>query len=341
MGPNVVGDLILAADAGLLAWAVTGLFALVMVRRQRLAEPAALSLAAASSPRRGVLAPRGGGIGIVLAVIILWPLWFWPVPLKFATLLVGFVTLALTAWLDDRGAMPPLLRFAVQGITIGLCVSALPGDVRFLSTLPLDVERGLLALAWLGFANVFRSMDVVDGLAGSACIVLALGYISVLRVAGQESSLLPLALIIAAASLGYLFWNWPPARVITGDVGTVSLGFLLGWLMIDLAMRAQPAAAIILPLYFCADAGLALLGRIVRGPSAPFMPYYQRAITTGLSHADVATRIIALNCLLLLLALISVRRPLLALVMAAIAVGAMLVHLANLYARGKARPLIS
>jgi UDP-N-acetylmuramyl pentapeptide phosphotransferase/UDP-N-acetylglucosamine-1-phosphate transferase len=341
MGPNVVSDLILAADAGLFAWAVTGLFTLAMVRRQRLGDPAALSLAAASGARGEMPVPRGGGIGVVLAVIILWPLWFWPVPLTSALILAGFATLALTSWLEDRGAVPPLVRLAVQGLTIGLCVSALPADQRLLPDLPLDLERGLLALAWLGFTNLFHSMDRVDGLAGSACPMLALGYIAVLSVAGQQSSLLPLALIIASASLGYLLWNWQPARVVMGKVGTLALGFLLGWLMVDLGMRGQSAAALILPLYFCADAALVWLGRLVRGPGTPITPFYQRALDAGLSHADVATRIIALNCLLLMLALISVRRPAFALVMAAIAVGAVLVHFANLQTQDRPRSLVS
>ena len=184
-------------------------------------------------------------------------------------------------------------------------------------------------------------MDRVDGLMGSAGAVLALGYIAVLSVAGQESSLLPLALIVAAASLGSLFWNWPPARVAMGDVGGISLGFLLGWLMIDLAMHGQTAAAIILPLYVCADAMLALVGRWFRGQNAVDAPFYGRALHAGLPHADIATRLIALHCLLLLLALISVRRPMFALVMAAIAVGAMLLHFANLKTQDRPRPMVS
>ena len=62
-------------------------------------------------------------------------------------------------------------------------------------------------------------------------------------VAGLEGPFWRLALLIAAAAAGYLFWNWHPAKVFMGDAGSIPLGFLLGWLMLDLALAGQWAAA--------------------------------------------------------------------------------------------------
>jgi UDP-N-acetylmuramyl pentapeptide phosphotransferase/UDP-N-acetylglucosamine-1-phosphate transferase len=317
-----VSNVILTVDAGLLAWAITGLFTLAMVRRQRLAMPNARSLHA-------VPVPNGGGIGIVLTVLTLWPLWSWPVPLHYAVVLAGFVMLALVSWLDDRSDVSPFVRLAVHGLAVGLCLAGLSPDARLVPAVPLEVERGLLALAWLWFTNLYNFMDGADGLAGSQAVFLALGYIAVLSVAGQESPLAPLALIVAAASLGYLIWNWHPARVFMGDIGSIPLGFLLGWLMIDLGLRGCLAAAIILPLYFCADTTLTLAWRLMRGrdvSQAHRDHFYQRAVLAGSTHADVTLRVIALDCLLLLLALVSVRRPIFAVIAAAAAVAALLGH---------------
>src|SRR3546814_6996156 len=75
--------------------------------------------------------------------------------------------------------------------------------------------------------------------------------------AGPPASLF-LGASIAAAAAGFLWWNWHPAKVFLGDVGSVPLGFLLGWLLLGLAAAGDWAAALILPLYYLADATIPL-----------------------------------------------------------------------------------
>src|SRR4029079_9862702 len=108
---------------------------------------------------------------------------------------------------------------------------------RVFPVLPVAAERLLAGLAWLWFINLFNFMDGIDGLAGSEAIAVALGYLLLASVAGLDSPLRPLALIVAASAAGYLVWNWHPAKVFMGDAGAIPLGFLLGWLMLDLALR--------------------------------------------------------------------------------------------------------
>jgi UDP-N-acetylmuramyl pentapeptide phosphotransferase/UDP-N-acetylglucosamine-1-phosphate transferase len=202
--------------------------------------------------------------------------------------------------------------------------------VRIAASLPLLVERLLLGLAWLWFVNLFNFMDGIDGLAGSEAVALAAGYVLVVAPWRGGEPLAELALIVAAACGGYLFWNWHPARVFMGDAGSIPLGLLLGWLMIDLACRGYWAAAAILPLYFIADATVTLLRRLLGGRS-PWRPhrehFYQRAVLAGRTPAAVAWRVNAVNVLLIALALASIRYPAWAVAMAFVAVAALLVGL--------------
>jgi len=136
---------------------------------------------------------------------------------------------------------------------------------------------------------------------------------------GTSSELLPLSLLIAATMLGYLAWNWHPARALMGDAGSVPLGFLIGWLMLDLSVRGYLAAAVILPLYFLADSTYTLLVRLLRR-KAPHEPhrehFYQRAALACGNHARVVVTVVLANAALVVLSLLSVSRPEVAVVLA-------------------------
>jgi UDP-N-acetylmuramyl pentapeptide phosphotransferase/UDP-N-acetylglucosamine-1-phosphate transferase len=117
-----------------------------------------------------------------------------------------------------------------------------------------------------------------------------------------------------------------------GDAGSVPLGFLLGWLMLDLALHGHWPAAVILPLYFAADATYTLFKRILRGEKpwqAHREHFYQRAVLGGITPPGVVLRVSAANGALVALAMASVKHPFAALAAAAIIVGALLGHLAS------------
>jgi UDP-N-acetylmuramyl pentapeptide phosphotransferase/UDP-N-acetylglucosamine-1-phosphate transferase len=188
----------------------------------------------------------------------------------------------------------------------------------------------------LWFINLFNFMDGIDGLAGSEAVAVAIGYLAVVAFAGLDDPFWRLALVIAAAAGGYLFWNWHPAMVFMGDAGSIPLGFLLGWLMLDLALAGAWAAGLILPLYFVADATLTLLQRARRG-ATPWQAhrehFYQRAVLGGATPSGLVWRVGAANAALVALALFSVRHPLPALAAAAGLVCALLTYLAGLAGR--------
>jgi UDP-N-acetylmuramyl pentapeptide phosphotransferase/UDP-N-acetylglucosamine-1-phosphate transferase len=324
-----VNATILTAVALALAWWLTGLYLRVMLAYGRLEPPSDRGL-------HKVPVPSGAGAAIVAAALVLWPLWQGPVAGDNMVLLSTVAALALISWLDDRRGLSPALRLAAHIAAVALLLASLGPGQRVLPVIPLGVERVALGLAWLWFTNLFNFMDGIDGIAGAEAVAVAAGYALVATVAGVSNPLDQLALIVAAATAGYLFWNWHPAKVFMGDTGSIALGFLLGWLMIDLGLRGLWAAAAILPLYFVADASLTLLKRLARGEK-PWQPHrqhaYQRAVLGGTPPSAVVLRTTIANAGLIALALVSIWHPIPALAGAVAVVAALLVNLERL-ARG-------
>ena len=317
---------LLAITAAVVGWSLVGIFTLVMSSWRRLDEPNERSMH--SRP-----VPAGAGIGIVATALLLWPWWHTRTDAFQLALLAGCVALGLVSLADDHWRLSPALRFGAQAAVVAVCLLALPTEARLVPILPLALERGVVALAWLWFINLFNFMDGIDGLAGSEAVAVAIGYLAVGAFAGLDDPFWGLALVIAASAGGYLFWNWHPAMVFMGDAGSIPLGFLLGWLMLDLALAGAWPAGLILPLYFLADATLTLLVRARRGETlwqAHRQHFYQRAVLGGTRPSGVVWRVGAANATLVALALVSVHHPLPALVAAAGLVWALLSHLNDL-----------
>ena len=116
----------------------------------------------------------------------------------------------------------------------------------------------------------------------------------------------------AAAMLGFLWWNRPPARIFLGDVGSIPLGFLLGWLLLKAAAAGHWAPALILPLYYLADATVTLLRRAVRREKvwqAHREHFYQQAVRHGRDHGAVSAAVAGANLALIALAALALVHP--------------------------------
>ena len=241
--------------------------------------------------------PRGGGWGILLVLVPGWgALGVTP------ALLVGLVGLAGVSWLDDRRGLPPLPRLLVQVAAVGLGLWALGDRLVFQGWLPDSLDHVLAALCWLWFINVFNFMDGIDGIAGSEAASVAIGLALTAAVAGAAPVLIGPALVLAGAALGFLAWNWQPARVFMGDIGSVPVGFALGWLLLSAAATGLWLAALLLPLYFLADATLTLVRRLAAGQrvwQAHREHFYQKAVQNGCSHAQVVRAVLVTNSVLL------------------------------------------
>jgi UDP-N-acetylmuramyl pentapeptide phosphotransferase/UDP-N-acetylglucosamine-1-phosphate transferase len=279
-----------------------------------------------------VAKPAGAGVVFIPAAITTWAAANWPsIDRVDLALIAAAFLLTAVSWVDDRrGGLAPLLRLASHASAVTVVLLQLDDGARIAPSVPLLLERAALALAWLWFVNLFNFMDGIDGLAGSETVAIALGYALVAMAVAAGGSLPNLSLILAATAASFLLWNWHPSKVMMGDAGAIPLGFLLGWLMIDLATHGLWAAALILPLYFAADATFTILSRLLHGEK-PWHPhrehYYQRAVLAGLTPAQAVARVSIANVCLVLLALLSVVHPIPALAGAACVVAVLLLHL--------------
>ncbi|HYP33691.1 MAG TPA: glycosyl transferase [Burkholderiaceae bacterium] len=327
--PPLAFPVVLAMLAALISWLLIGLYARAMAGTRQLDVPNARSMHRAP-------VPVGAGAAIVATIFLLWPPTAGAATSAHAPLLAGLAGLAGLSWIDDRRQLSPAVRLGAQAAAVALCLALLPATARLASGVPLAIERLALALAWLWFINLFNFMDGIDGLAGSEAVAIATGYLLLLSAMGLDGPLWRLALIIAAASAGYLLWNWHPAKVFMGDAGSIPLGFLLGWLMLDLGLRGRWSAAAILPLYFLCDATITLARRALRGNrpwEAHREHFYQRAVLAGASPAAVVCLVSATNLALLVLAVVSRDRPLPALAAALAAVALLLLQLQRMARR--------
>lgn len=271
----------------------------VLHRRNVLDHPNERSSHAAPTPRGGGIAP----VGVVLLAWIALGLAGGTSAAIFGVSLAALL-LAIVCWLDDLRELSPAPRLAAQGAAVGIGLYALPAphDALYEWVGP-TAYFAAIGLLWVWWVNLSNFMDGIDGLAGSEAAAIGGGLLAFAALgSGVDPASALLAAAILGASLGFLVWNWSPARVFLGDVGSAPLGYLTGFLLIGLALRGGWKIALVLPLYFLADATITLARRALRGERVwhPHREhFYQRAVQSGLSHAAVVRRVIAADLLLI------------------------------------------
>ncbi|MSO85835.1 MAG: glycosyltransferase family 4 protein [Rhodospirillales bacterium] len=213
-------------------------------------------------------------------------------------LVLGFVS-----WRDDRHGLPIPVRLVAQAGAIAAALYVMRDAGPFLGgVLPPWLDLAVAGLFWLWFTNLFNFMDGIDGVAATETVLVGFGAAIVAALAFAPGGLSLIGVSFAAAATGFLWWNWPPAKIFLGDVGSIPLGFLLGWLLLLLAQEGQWAAALILPLYYLADATLTLAGRILRRErfwQAHRQHFYQRAARGRMGHAGVTLAVLAAGVVLI------------------------------------------
>ena len=276
------------------------------------------------------LTPRGGGIAVIAIVALAWG-YLAPSahPLEIFTIIAAVTLLAGVSWIDDLRSLSPSIRLVAQLIAIlpALLWMSQEGTI-FQSFIPEPIDLILAGLIWVWFINLFNFMDGIDGISGVEAAAIGIG-ITIVVMRTEDTGIDPrLAATVAAGAIGFLYWNWHPAKVFLGDVGSVPLGFLLGWLLLNLANSGTWEPAVILPLYYLADATITILRRALRGEKvwcAHREHFYQRAVQNGRSHAVVSSGVAACNLVLICLAIYSLDEPWIAL---AVATATVLVFLA-------------
>lgn len=247
--------------------------------------------------------PHGGGVPLLLAFfvgVLVASRSGLPVATSFPVVLPFALGLMVTGVLDDIWHLPVLLRFAIYALCALLTVAILLMHVFPVIDFRYCLVVATVAIALLWLMNLFNFMDGIDGLAGLqglfACVAAAL--LSAWQ-GGSHPYVLTCALL-AMALLGFLYWNWPPARLFMGDAGSVPSGFLLGSLAILGAVDGQlPASCwIILLAPFITDASYTLIWRAATGQpvtSPHRLHAYQRLSRLWRGHLAVDLLLLAIG----------------------------------------------
>ncbi len=259
--------------------------------------------------------PRGAGLALIPIVAALWIALGWTDGSTQVLIWPAIAALFLCAlsWFDDLKGLPPLGRFCAHIVVVAALLYVQPADVSYTQgLLPVWADHLIAGFVWVWFINLFNFMDGIDGISGVETLGIGLGVVALVAGSTPGEVLAVPALIVAGAAFGFLMLNWHPAKIFLGDSGSVPLGLLLGWLLLQLAAAGYWAAALILPLYYLTDATVTILRRIARREKiwqAHRQHFYQRAVTGGLSHARVSSMIAVTNAVLIGLAVLSVSLP--------------------------------
>lgn len=276
--------------------------------------------------------PRGGGLAVTGTLLIAWiVLYAVEAPPFFWALILGAGFCGWISWQDDRTPLSPVIRLVIHAGSVAIGAVWLLGQgLVFQGLMTPWLDLVIASLVWIGFVNFFNFMDGIDGISAVESGSIAGGLVILSLIGGAEvlpGMSLGAPLTIAAAALGFAVWNWSPARIFLGDVGSVPLGFLLGGLLLGAAAQGLWVEALILPLYYLLDAGLTLARRILRREKfwRPHREhFYQKAVRRGLTHGKVSTAILVTNMGLIGLAVSSSSFGWLSLMAAFLVVGLLL-----------------
>ncbi len=276
--------------------------------------------------------PQGGGAAIVIATLVVCGAAILASDLPagpFISLAAAAAILAALGACDDVQPMPIVLRLAVQVFCIALVVLAGGANgAVFSSLVPHNAQLLVLIVAGLWFVNLTNFMDGLDWLTVAAMVPLS----AALALFGAAGWVDELTMVVAACLLGALLgfapFNRPVAKLFLGDVGALPIGLIIAWMLYVLASAGGAVAAIILPLYHLADATITVGLRILRRErfwQAHRTHFYQRATLNGMGVMEVAGHVFTLNCLLAVLAALTLVWPMRSVELAALALAALLV----------------
>ncbi|MFQ6558116.1 glycosyltransferase family 4 protein [Pseudomonas sp. Lb2C1-1] len=255
--------------------------------------------------------PRGGGVAIVLGFLSVLPILAFLGGLSWTftwALLGAGAGIALLGFLDDHGHIAARWRLLGHFLGAGWALFWLGG-------LPaLELFGFVLDLGWLGHVlaaiylvwmlNLYNFMDGIDGIASVEAICACLGACLLYWLGGFENLILA-PLVLAMAVAGFLYWNFPPARIFMGDAGSGFLGIILGLLSLQAAWSSPKLLWVWLILLgvFIVDATATLVRRLLRGDKvyeAHRSHAYQFASRHYGRHLPVTLAVTAINLFWLL-----------------------------------------
>ncbi|MFY9286984.1 MAG: glycosyltransferase family 4 protein [Alphaproteobacteria bacterium] len=265
--------------------------------------------------------PRGGGLALLAILIPGMLILSWAHhDLSHIGIILGTILASAVSWLDDKKGVSALKRLSLH--ILAACIGSLSfteDQTLFAGSLPFWADRTIMIIGWAWFMNLYNFMDGIDGITCTESISLATGVCLLLAAIGLYDPFLgSLMLILTGACLGFLALNWHPAKIFLGDVGSIPLGYILGFALLVIALHGYLLSALLLPLYYLADSGITLLKRALRREKlweAHRQHFYQKATRDG-QHDRAVLWIIITNLGLASAALTAVSYPLLGVLLA-------------------------
>jgi Fuc2NAc and GlcNAc transferase len=217
--------------------------------------------------------PRGGGAAIVVTSLVAWAglMTIGWLPFDVFMALSGGLAVAVIGLLDDRFRLRARVRLTVHlaaAIWALAWLGGLPPLAISDTRVPLGWSGdvlGALGIVWV--LNLFNFMDGIDGIAASEAVFIGCAGMVLAVFAGMGAGAWAASLVLAAACAGFLWWNWPPAKIFMGDVGSGYLGYVIAVLALAAARENSHAlpAWLLLGGAFFVDATVTLIRRAARG----------------------------------------------------------------------------
>jgi UDP-N-acetylmuramyl pentapeptide phosphotransferase/UDP-N-acetylglucosamine-1-phosphate transferase len=272
-----------------------------LLQRLALAHPNARSSHKIPTPQGGGYAVIAATAGIVTGTSILLgdggfvshSLWL---------VLAATAFTAVVGAIDDALTIAALPRLFLQAAAVAIVLAALPSELRLVPWLPYWLDRALLGVAILWIVNLVNFMDGIDLMTVAEVVPVTVGLVLFGLVGALPRDATVVSLALCGATIGFAPFNRPIARLFLGDVGSLPIGLLLGWLLVLLAGGGHLAAALLLPLYYLADATITLLRRLANGEpilQAHRSHFYQRALDGGFSVYQIVGRVFLVNTALI------------------------------------------
>lgn len=273
--------------------------------------------------------PRGGGLAFILIFSIALPVFEYIMRGTYsgsADILQIFLPISLISFWDDVSHVMVPMRLFVHVLCASLAVMWLVHPSTILHyEIPMSLDLAIGTFALLTFLNVYNFLDGIDGITVSESIHLSttILLLCIFRydIIPNVDIVIMVATIILGWSIGFIYFNWQPAKIFLGDVGSISIGFLLGVCLLTIASANAKlfAACVIAALYYIADGGITILIRLVKGEKIwePHLQhFFQKAVRKGHSHKKVVQRIMKCNILLMLFAVNALYYPVLSIISA-------------------------
>ncbi|BBJ32316.1 UDP-phosphate alpha-N-acetylglucosaminyltransferase [Rickettsia asiatica] len=275
------------------------------------------------------IVPRGGGLAIVLVAIIslyIFELWTTGTTFISEKLVPLLFAISAISFLDDLRSLPIVIRLLVHLICSSLAVYFfLPFTSFGDHGLSLYLIFALFTVALTGFINIYNFMDGIDGMSciesihlASTMLILCFLQFSAIN---NPYFIASVNVIILGCSCGFLIFNWHPAKIFLGDVGSISLGFLTGLCLLLLALTSTNLfiACAIASLYYITDAVLTILIRLLNKEKIwqPHLKhFFQKAVQKGKSHKQVVSIIAVCNIFLMIISVTSLHFPVISIMLA-------------------------